>query len=329
MSDFDATSAAPTAPESGGGEAATPTDGQQAQSTAATPQQASQDPGDWGAWLETAMSTEGDPGAEDATGTDADPASDGETVTSDATPGNVPYERFQEVVRARQELEAQLGQFQGLQAWGGAVEALGQLGYTPEQIAAYAQSLRQGQAPQAQQLTPEQQFQAWADEQGVDLYSAEPAEVRAMRAEFQVAQIRQELRQQQEAAQQAQEAQRQREYQAQVAAEIQTLTSNAQDPLKDLWADPQMQTVLRVAHEALGGQASVAAIAQQIAKPILAQQQAQLARYAAGKRQDGAVPVVAGGSAPPPVQPVDVHRMNATQAQDTWQSALEALSAQV
>jgi hypothetical protein len=245
--------------------------------------------------------------AADSTDAAAPDAASGSETPAGQQPGPIPYDRFQEVVRARQTAEDQLGRFQAYEGWLDPVSQLAELGVTPEQLAGYLEQARSGQAPgspagqQAPQFqqTPQQpqqpqdpseRYHAWLQGRGIDPFGLSQEQYDLRGEQFQMQELREQFQTERHQAQE----------QAQLA-QVQGELSRVQTQFP-MFQQPVFQQALVALWSAPGNERqSLAQVAQSLHGQIETLRREEVARYAAGKQQDAQVPVVAGGSAPPPV----------------------------
>ena len=215
-------------------------------------------------------------------------------------PGPVPYDRFQQVNERAKQFEQQ---YQQLSPWEAVVQRLTGYGYSPEQVAAQLEQLGQAPGPETAPAAsdPNAAFTAYLAEQGLteyDLEAMEPWQQALLRQGFgQAQQIRQWEARQREAEARAFGMRRETEFR-----DVQQ-----RYPFFRPETSPTHAALLQDAFTALEGRVPLLDLAERLHKEVDARVQAEVSRYAVGKRQDGAVPVTAGGSTPAPAPVKDYH----------------------
>jgi hypothetical protein len=248
---------------------------------------------------------------------DGDAASRSETPAPETERGPVPYERFEEVVRARQAAEQQLGQLGPLQEYSPVFERMRTLGIDADTMQAQLDALQAGISapPQAAPAgnDPDGQFHEWLQTQGLDPYSMESENYALARIQHQQHQQHQEIRQVIE----------QERYQAQLA-QLQAEMTSVETQFPVFTRPTLRQTLLATFANSEG--VSLAQLAQTLASELEALKRDEVAQYAAGKQQDARVPVTAGGSSPAPVAQRDIHKMSPTEQQEYLEARFAALT---
>lgn len=231
-------------------------------------------------------------------------------------PGPVPFEQYQQVEYARQQLEQE---FQPLQGWAPAVQQLAELGITPEQFAARLEEVQYGGAPQwAAPAAQEMQFADWIAAQEIDPEECTRAELLSLQSTWRHEQTLAQYQRQAEAAEQ-------QAFQSTWHADLQSISTQYPE-----FGNPVLRDALINTYEGRYGiepdAYQLECLAQELRGAMQALSQTQVARYAQQKQQDAMFPVVSGGSAPAPVGAVDFHRLNSTQQQEFLESHFAAVS---
>lgn len=208
--------------------------------------------------------------------------------------GPVPYDRFQQVIAERNRYEEQLGRYAGLdESTLDLVRGLQALGYTREQVVGALQGPQQSPAAQ---LTPEQQFHAHLEAQGYDLGMMTDEQYGLLKDRWE---LQQEINSFRTERQKAAEEREQAEIQQQQAAIAQELNQVKQ--AHPVFQDPLFHDVLLAGYSyAAQHGVTLTQFAGQLNTRIEQLVQDRIGQYATAKQQDAQVPVVAGGSAPPP-----------------------------
>lgn len=249
------------------------------------------------------------PAAEFMPATEAAPSAEGEG----ASPGPVPYDRFQEVTHARREAEERLNQFS---PYTDLVDQLRNAGLSGEDALRYLLSSAQQQPQQQpQQPTPEEQFHNDLLAQGLD-----PDEMDS--ATYAVAQRAWATEQRLNAFAEAEQAREQRAIQAELSASLTQVEQRfplfANEALKrSLLASFAMQVEQNP-------RVTLETVAQELHGQLEAWKTAEIATYQAAKQRDGQAPVIGGGSSPPPVE-MDFASMSREQRQNFIASRIEAI----
>lgn len=259
------------------------------------------------AYFDAPQQNEGTAPVEAATGSDTP----GEEQQPAFVPSHVLRERTEKHREQVQQLEEQLRQYDAIKPYQELAQTLAQANLQPEQVLAQLLGTQQQAPPTA--ADPEAQFTNWATEQGYDVYSFSDVEYRAAQREWKADQFIQKLEAREQAAQQA-------EAQAQVQAEVNSALQ-AFPALKDPDAQPLF---LAMASQGLQAGVPVQAVAEKFNQFLERREREALARYSAGKGADSAVPVVAGGSAPAPVQRQNYHTLSPSQRSDLFDNYLSA-----
>jgi hypothetical protein len=251
----------PTALE-GGGEAAAP----QSQET------------DWGQWMDDI--------AAGVTTSGQDPADDDDR-------GPVPYGRFEEVVRARQDADERL---EYVAPWEASLELLQQLNVDPYTFAEHLER----QLPDYQPAQPEgDRFGEWLTANDIDPDECTRAELVSLEQAWWNAEFRGQVEHAQAEAQEG-------ALRAQWQADLQTLSGSY-----PLFRDPVMRDALLNSYETQYGvqpnQRQLAELAGDLTAAVEAQYRVRLADYQRLKEGDGMFPVFAGGAAPAPTETANFH----------------------
>lgn len=246
-----------------------------------------------------ASATGDTPGAEVTAQPTQDPSSTPAATGGDtpgAQPGPVPYDRFQAVVGERNGFREQLNQYQGLDPWRDTISTLQQRGLTPE-------VLQQLVAGGGQPSDPQAEFRAWAVQQvGADPEFLDPFQQAMLQRQFSLEQQLGEFQQRNQAA----------ELTA-MRAELDNEAAQAKTDFPTL-QDPEAERAAWALFSATADQGGTFRQCAELVHGMVQRQvQAELARYAAGKQQDGQVPVVTGGGAPAQYERPNVHDMTAAQ----------------
>jgi hypothetical protein len=242
-----------------------------------------------------------------------------------AAPGPIPYDRFQEVIQQRNQLQQQV------EPWAGALQAFQAAGLDPQTALQRLLAPAAPAAPSPEQVEAQraEEFHAALMQRGLNPFdeSMDRATYDSARAlwdmQREARETADQLRQFQETQRQAIEQQRQaqamQQTQLQLQAELAAVVQAEplfQDPTLGAQLQQQAYALYALELDQPGGGRSLAEVAQGLAAGLKAWQQGQIAAYAAGKQQDQAAPVVTGGGAPAPVERAPVSQMNATQRQD-------------
>lgn len=236
-------------------------------------------------------------------------------------PGPVPYDRFQEVVRARQEYETQLRQYEPYQPL---LQVLQASGLPPDQVLQRLyQSPLSAPAPAPIPPSKDEAFQSLLAERGIDAQYADPALVDAYRTGFEAQWDARELREQ---FAELREFQTQQQQQA-ARQELQSEMQQAVKQFPVLEASPKLQDQV-YARFALMAEANprytLAHAAQEVAGTWEELRRGALASHSAAKSADARVPVTAGGGAPPPTEQQNVFGMSREQRAALVREQLDA-----
>lgn len=225
-----------------------------------------------------------------------------------STPQAIPYGRFQEVVSERNDLRAR---YEALNPFEPIIHTAQQLGLSPEEFAqrVFAQQ-------QAQEQAAADPFREYLEAREIDPEYLTPGQLRAYQEDFQLRHQMQQFAWQQELQQQQQTVQYWEHQMGQVQQQFPVFRDN-----------PELAEVLAAAtfaQDPTGQMLPHVAAAMNLA--IERTRTETLAYYAAGKAQDGRVPVVHGGSAPAPTAPaLDYHKLSPAEREVRMESYLGAL----
>lgn len=240
-------------------------------------------------------------------GGDVTPAAAPDDPAAQAQPGPVPYNRFSEAVRERNELRAQIAELT-------------------------AQAQAPAAPPPAPEIAPQERFQVYAEQMGVDIYDPEtnPAVVRALQGAWAADERAAAVEARLSRFEKAQEAQSQEQARLQLQAEVQTGLAEVERAHPALRDNPHLRQdfLARYAFDADRGLSMQDSAAQFMARQeqLIAN---ALTQYAAAKQTDAAVPVVSPGAAPQPVERPNIWSLSPEARRTYLASHLEAANAPV
>jgi hypothetical protein len=259
--------------------------------------------------------------------TPAAAAPDAPPAPAAPAPGPVPYDRFAQVVQARNEAQQQLEAFGPL---GAAIQAAG---ISPEDAIArlFAAAPAAAPAAPAPAADPTAAYHSWLQAHGYNPFdeSMTQQEYSVLRSQFG---LQEQLQAQTRAFSEQQEAAQANAQRAQLEASMGAIVQ-ASPILQDATHGPALQRAIYAQYWALqeAGQRGITLqqVAQQQLGAVQAIVQAATAQYATQKAADAAVPVVAGGGAPPPADPPNYGGMKQGDRRAAVASLVDATSGRV